>query len=415
MKMKITLTLLSLSLLFAAILPQSGFAMGKSAPVGAPAPSQQEIANKAAFLDRAIREFNAKYADIKYVPYQTSKVCLYGTIHTNDYEELYPRAANELCNRISSLFQYGLTCKDLVTFKKADLEWTDKSKDDFGLFFSNDSCTSEGHGKFTAAMSEKAQELAQSSFFYDSSNAAVDYNVRAIQSALSHLQLLPRQRKTLDGFFNATDSFIKKIDGEKSKAANGEKALPLTHRSFADQASLLAAYYRYLKDDFAELAQFGSSADGVSKINQQSVEVINASIQHLTDAYGLDSDVAAKQVADYGRVLLDLMNNFSLSLTISEKSVVQPVMFQLVTQVIPTAEAYGDVGAHDAVVGLKTLWESDAFNALLTDKLSVSDDKATALILNMSAAAYKLGISGNVDIRTFDTRDAERIRKQKRP
>jgi hypothetical protein len=403
--MKTTLTILSLSLVLIASLPLTGFAMGKKAPT---ASDQQEIANKAAFLDKAIREFNAKYADIKYGPHQVSGGCYLKADHSNTYATDYANASNELCNQISSLFQFGLTCKDLVTFKPTDLSWQDESS---GVFFS--SCTSEGHGKFTAEMSDKAKQLAQSSFFYDGSNAAVDYNVRSIQSALSHLQLLPRQRKSLDGFFNATNTFVNKVDVEKAKSAKGEKALPLTHRSFADQASLLAAYYRYLKDDFAELAQFGSSADGVSKINQQSVDVINTSIQHLTDAYGLDSDVAAKQVADYGRVLLDLMNNFTLSLTTSEKAAVQPVLVQLVTQVVPAAEAYGDVGAHDAVIKLKDLWESDSFNSLLTDKLSVSDDKATALILNMSAAAYKLGLSGNVDIKTFDARDAARIKNQK--
>jgi hypothetical protein len=408
--MKTTLTVLSLSLVLIVSLPRAGFAMGKRAPT---ASDQQEIANKAAFLDKAIREFNAMYADVKYGPFKTSKQCHYEATHTNDYDELYPKAANELCNQISSLFQYGLTCKDLVTFSKAELKWNDDSFHEWGFFFDTNSCTSEAHGRFTAEMSDKAKQLAQSSFFYDGSNAAVDYNVRSIQSALSHLQLLPRQRKALDGFFNATNAFLNKVDTEKAKSAKGEKALPLTHRSFADQASLLAAYYRYLKDDFAELAQFGSSADGVSKINQQSVDVINTSIQHLTDAYGLDSDVAAKQVADYGRVLLDLMNNFTLSLTTSEKAAVQPVLVQLVTQVVPAAEAYGDVGAHDAVIKLKDLWESDSFNSLLTDKLSVSDDKATALILNMSAAAYKLGLSGNVDIKTFDARDAARIKNQK--
>ncbi|MFL5813380.1 MAG: hypothetical protein ACJ763_07355, partial [Bdellovibrionia bacterium] len=406
--MKTTSTLLIFACVLALTAPSASFAMGKSAPNGT-GPSSQEIANKAAFLDKAIRDFNAKYVEIKYGPNHTSNWCSYNPDHSNSYSTDVARASNELCNEISGLFQYGLTCSDLVVIRTSDIRWEHQSIS--GLF--DYSCRSVGYGTIKAEMSEKAKQLAQSSFFYDSSNAAVDYNVRAIQSALSHLQLLPRQRKTLDGFFNATDAFVRKIDAEKSKSANGEKALPLTHRSFADQASLLAAYYRYLKDDFAELAQFGSSADGVSKINQQSVDVINASIQHLTDAYGLDSDVAAKQVADYGRVLLDLMSNFSTGLTITEKSVVQPVMYQLVTQVVPAAEAYGDVGAHDAVVGLKTLWESDAFNALLTDKLSVSDEKATALILNMSAAAYKLGLSGNVDIRTFDARDAQRIKNQK--
>jgi hypothetical protein len=88
-------------------------------------------------------------------------------------------------------------------------------------------------------------------------------------------------------------------------------------------------------------------------------------------------------------------------------------MVELVTQVIPASEAFGDVGAHDAVIAFKNLWEAQAFQDFLTEKLSVSDDKSTTLILNMSAATYKIGLSANVDIKTFDARDAERIKNQK--
>jgi hypothetical protein len=179
---------------------------------------------------------------------------------------------------------------------------------------------------------------------------------------------------------------------------------------FVEQANLLVAYYRYSKNDLNELANFGSAAGGVSQSNKEAVQVIANSIQHLIDAYGLDSEVSAKQVADYGRVLLDLLNNFGMSLTANEKALIQPVMMELVSKVIPMSEAYGDTGARDAVLELKALWEADAFNALLTDKLSVSDEKTTSLILNLSAAAYKIGLMANVDIKTFDERDAERIK-----
>ncbi len=399
-----SLSLLFLGLALFAVAPRGAFAFGPKAP------ASSEIANKADFLDTAIREFNAKYVDIKFGPNHANTSCYYNTNHTNNHDELLSQATNELCNRISPLFENGMTCGDFIAVNDTKTQWSDETT---RHTFMSDECTSTGTSKFTAALTPKAQQLMQSAFFYDNANSAVDYNVRSIQSALNNLQLLPRQRKALDGFFNATDAFVNAINIEKVKANKGEKALPLTHRSFASQASLLAAYYRYLKDDFAELAQFGSASAGISKINQQSVNVINNSIQHLTDAYGLDTDVAAKQVADYGRVLLDLLNNFALTLTTSEKAVVQPVMVQLVTQVVPTSEAYGDVGAHEAVIRLKDLWESVEFSGLLTDKLSISDDKSTALILNMSAAAYKLGLSGNVDIRTFDARDAERIKNQK--
>jgi hypothetical protein len=401
------LSILSLGLvLSSAVAPNAAFAWGSKKTAA-------DIPNKAEFLESAIRDYNAKYADIKFGPNYNGDACYYSTDdkrHQNNLDEQFANAQKDICSRIAPLLENGMTCTDFVSTGRTDIKWTDEQNDSIFGF----SCTSEGHVQFYAQLTPKAKQLLQSSFFYDSGNADVDYNVRAIQSALNNLQLLPRQRKALDGFFNATNTFAASIDAEKAKAAKGEKSLPLTHRSFASQASLLVAYYRYLKDDFAELAQFGSAAGGVSQVNKQAVDVINTSIQHLTDDYGLDTDVSAKQVADYGRVLLDLMNTFSLSLTVNEKATVQPIVVQLVTQVIPTSEAYGDVGAHDAVVKLKDLWESESFKNFLTDKLSVSDDKSTSLILNMSAAAYKIGLSANVDIKTFDSRDADRIKNQKR-
>ncbi len=396
-------TLLSLGIALAMITPAPALAWGKK--------KASDIANKADFLDTAIREFNAKYADVTFGPNTTSSYCSYAD-HTNNFSERLTKATNELCESISPLFENGMTCGDFIAVSRSKIGWTDTQTYTDFLFFDSYSCSSEGHSQFTASLTPKAQQLMQSSFFYDSGNASVDYNVRAIQSALSELELLPRQRKALDGYFNATDAFIKSIDVEKAKAAKGEDSKPMTHRSFVAQANLLVAYHRYLKDDLAELALFGSARNGVSQSNQKAVEIINSSIDHLVKAYGLDTDVSAKQVADYGRVLLDLMNTFSLSLTLNEKANLRPVMVQL-GKTIATSEAYGDVGAHDDVIVFKNLWEAQSFQDFLTDKLSIADDKSTTLILNLSAATYKIGLSANVDIRTFDARDAARIKSQK--
>lgn len=398
---------LLLSAVLATSIPQACFAFGPKAP------SPSSIQDKSQFLESSILAFNAKFVNVE----------LISSRNTNSYclEPEYPQPADpskttefrsaqiELCTTISPILDSGLECKDLIGFTYSSPIVTSHSQERGPTA----TCYTHASVSFIASLSDKGKTLAQSAFFFDKSNTSVEYNVRAIQSALADLQLLPRQRKALDGFFNATDAFVKRIDEEKAKAAQGEEAKPLTHRVFVEQASLLVAYHRYLNDDLTELAQFGSARDGISLRNQNDVQAINQSIDHLTKAYGLDSEITAKQVADYGRVLLDLLNTYSLTLTTSEKATVQPVMVQLVTQVIPASEAYGDVGAHDAVMKLRSLWETDAFTALLTDKLSVSDDKSTTLILNMSAAAYKIGLSANVDIRTFDARDAERIKSKK--
>ncbi|MFL5813321.1 MAG: hypothetical protein ACJ763_07060 [Bdellovibrionia bacterium] len=409
----------------------SAFAFGAKAPD--PAAQASQIKNKSQYLENAVNEFNSKYADVTIGSTRTNK----------DFsdEEMYSlaipyynAAVQELCSKLSPVIPTGSSCKDLIqanirTSQKNDSSYKTPTGEFIGfcaLTFGV-GCILDGgssynynynhvyspHAQFSVALTNKAASLAKSPFFNDPTNKSIEYNVMAIQTALNNLQLLPAQKKTLDGFWNAASAFTSAINTEKAKQARGETFLPITHRNFVNQANLLVAYHRYLKNDLAELAQFGSVEGGVSQNNKAAVEVIANSIRNLTEAYGLDADVASKQVAAYGRVVLDLLSNFSIQLTLNEKQTLQPIMLQIVSQVIPMSEAYGDAGAHDAVERLKDLWESDAFNALLTDKLSISDEKSTALILNMSAAIYKLGLSANVDIRTFDARDAERIKLRK--
>jgi hypothetical protein len=405
--------------------PSAAFAFGSKAP-------NTVTENKSAYLEQALRNFNTKYADITIGEKRTNNN--YGDSEREQLVQSYlSQATGELCNNITPVLPPGSTCNDLVqvnykTFSNVDSTYKTPTANYLGWcavtlgitcftgspgYWSNDfnsNSVTSAHAQFTAVLTDKGAQIAHSTFFNDPSNTTVEYNVQSIQTALMNLQLLPAQRKALDGFWNAAQVYTTAINHEKAKSARGEKSVPLTHRMFVEQANLLVAYYRYSKNDLNELANFGSAAGGVSQINKEAVQVIANSIQHLIDAYGLDTDVSAKQVADYGRVLLDLLNNFGVSLTVSEKAQLQPIMMELVSKVVPMSEAYGDTGARNAVLELKGLWESDAFNALLTDKLSVSDERTTALILNMSAAAYKIGLLANVDIKTFDARDAERIK-----
>jgi hypothetical protein len=426
------LFLLSTALIIA--MPQISFAFGSKAPNAGTnsGPENMSNADKLQLLHQAIAQFNQEHGqavDASLLfgiqqPHiagpQNDESCI-SAMKSKIIANFGP-TVDSVCRQIAPILEQSLSCADLVEIR-AEVK-TGSARfgtyrfryDSYDNYYNYTDCHVVQPFKqvvFFAALTPKAQQLIQAGFLYLATNTDVEYNVRAIQSALGNLVLLPRQRKALDGFFGATDAFVRAIEAEKANALAGKEAKPLTHRFFAEKASLIVAYYRYLKSDFAELAQFSSANGGILKSNQEAVKVIDSAVTNLTKDYGLDSDVTARQVADYGRVLLDLLNNYSLTLTTTEKATIQPVLVQLVTQVIPASEAYGDVGAHDAVVKLKSLWESTQFTALLTDKLSISDDKSTGLILNMSAAAYKLGLSANVDIKTFDARDADRIKNKK--
>ncbi|MFL5813320.1 MAG: hypothetical protein ACJ763_07055 [Bdellovibrionia bacterium] len=424
-KTRSTFLVLSAALILAS--PQASFAFGAKAPTSDSdsATGIQSLTNaeRLQLIHTAISLFNQEHAQaISPAEYRSSQeftfsdgvkdsACAVGEAKIRaELVQKYGPSLDPLCTKITPALEPSLGCTDLVEIimeKQSGAVMKESGLYTYCIV------TQPYTVRFYAALTSKAQQLIKGGFLYVSTNTDVEYNVRAIQSALGNLVLLPRQRKSLDGFFSANDSFVRAIDAEKANASAGKEAKPLTHRSFVEKASLIVAHYRYLKDDFAELAQFSSANGGMLKTNQDAVKVIDSAVNNLTKDYGLDSEITAKQVADYGRVLLDLLNNYSLTLTTTEKAILQPVLVQLVTQVIPASEAYGDVGAHDAVVKLKSIWESTAFTALLTDKLSVSDDKSTSLILNMSAAAYKLGLSANVDIRTFDARDADRIKNRR--
>lgn len=395
--------------------------------------SSDEIGNKSEYLASVLREFNEKYSKVE-VFYENEKYWDRSDHSDSRLLQLaqpsLERAKVDLCQRIGPMLDMGITCESLV--KVETRVW--KTEDSYrlpgvggvicialtvGLCSADNNIYNRyfktfGYAQFTAVLTEKGQALSSSVFFHDPNNAAVDYNVRIIQAALMSLQLLPSQRKTIDGFWNAAATFTSAIESEKEKSESGERALPLTHRIFQQQASLLVAYHRYLKDDLVELAQFGSSVSGPSRVNRESIEAIAQSIEHLSLAYGLEQGTGSKQVADYGRVLVDLLNNFAQPLTLHEKSVyIQPIMAVLAAQVIPASEAYGDAGAQEAVMKLKGLWEKTEFEAFLEEKLSASDEKITNLILNLGALTYRLGLSANVEIRTFDSKDLTRIRSRK--
>ena len=399
--MKSSVTLM-FALVMAVMTTQKASAWGDDKP--------KEIVNKTAFLDQAILEFNRENMAVSL-----------GDKHECDYNKTIegfsaanvPLYQDRFCQKIAAVIPPGKRCEDLAkvtiqgkfdksSYKMLTANGFGMTLLTFGLALGSDysyktiyNC--DPVGQVTATLTKQGQQLTASSLFFDPNNADIAYNVLSIESALKSLQVLPRQRKALEGFWNTAQTFARNMQVEEKNRADQKRTLSLTHRSFVLQASLLTAYYRYLKEDFAELAQFSSQAGGIVNSNRDAVAVIDAAIRHISDAYGLETDMSSKQVADYGRVFLDLLNNFSLPLTENElQTYIAPVMAVIGTEVVPTAEAYGDSGASQAVYKFKAIWEQPAFQEFWREKLSARDEKTTTLILNISNMTYKIGFFANV-------------------
>ncbi|MCM2322695.1 MAG: hypothetical protein NDJ90_05500 [Oligoflexia bacterium] len=329
-----------------------------------------------------------------------------------EFEKYLPQRKQEVCRDLTRLIPPGYSCEDLLQVKKTG-SWTtcDCFTNPFSSYYENTSCDITAHLQLEVTPTAKALKLFEGSLFFDPGLKAIDYNVAALQNALENLKLLPRQKKALEGLWNAVTSLNLALKSEQQKSERGEKTKPVSHRDFAAQASLIVSYYRYLKDDLQELGQYASSSSGVDRGNKDAITVIDQAITNLIEAYGLESDAIAKQAADYGRVFVDLMNNLSQYLTQSEKQTyIRPLMIAIGGKVIPASEAYGDVAAREGVLEFEALWENPAFQQFLQDKLSATDERLNSLILNVSNLAYKIGLATNVDIRVLDARDIERLK-----
>ena len=169
------------------------------------------------------------------------------------------------------------------------------------------------------------------------------------------------------------------------------------------QASLLTAYYRFLTDAFDEAAQLSSEYYGTDRMNVAAVQTVKVAVQNLTEAYGLESDITQRQVADYGRVLSDLMVN-QLAPLVEEnnkQALVRPIILQL-AKMIAISEAQGDSLTQDEVLRFKFLWENNEYASLMAGMLTATDLKLNGLILNINSLAYKIGLATNVTIKVLE-------------
>ncbi|OFZ20860.1 MAG: hypothetical protein A2X94_04935 [Bdellovibrionales bacterium GWB1_55_8] len=244
--------------------------------------------------------------------------------------------------------------------------------------------------------------------------AGVEHSIMGLGNALKAIKLVPAQRRVLKSFFEAAKRMYEALDVEQKKALKGEKARKVTHRDFMAQASLLIAYHRFLQDTFIEATELSSEYYGVDTTNVLAVKTIDTAIANLVDAYGLESDITSRQIADYGRVLSDLLlYQFSPVVDESKRQKFIRPMIILLAKMTAISEANGDMVARDEVMALKAAWESPAFGDFMADWLTTTDLKLNGLILNMNSLAYKIGLAANVSIKVFEKEDIDRLKGQK--
>ena len=244
--------------------------------------------------------------------------------------------------------------------------------------------------------------------------AGVEPSIVALGNALKSIKLIPSQKKVLKSFFEAAKRFYDSLQENTAKIAKGERPKAISHRDFMNQANLLIAYHRYLKEALDEAAQLSSDYYVTDGGNLAAVKCIEFSVLNLIEAYGLESDVTQRLVADYGRVLSDLLVN-QLSPMVEENgkhTLIRPVIIQL-AKMIAVSEANGDSVVQDETLRFKTLWENQNFSTLMGNMLTTTDLKMNGLILNINALAYKIGLATNIGIRVLEKDDIDRIRANK--
>ncbi|OFZ20859.1 MAG: hypothetical protein A2X94_04930 [Bdellovibrionales bacterium GWB1_55_8] len=244
--------------------------------------------------------------------------------------------------------------------------------------------------------------------------SSVEQSIFALGTALKDIKLLPSQRKILKSFFEAAKRMHEAVETEQRQAAKGEKYKPLMHRDFIAQTTLLVAYYRYLQEWFAESAELSSERSGVDQTNLRAVQEIDVAISNLIESYGLETDLASKQIADYGRVLSDLLL-YQLAPLVDEtkrRKFIRPTA-SLLARLVAKSEVNGDLAAEDEVLALKVIWESPGFTQFMSEWLSTTDIKLNGLILNMNSLAYKIGLAVNTQIKVFQKEDIDRLKSEK--
>lgn len=248
------------------------------------------------------------------------------------------------------------------------------------------------------------------------SGAGVVASVHGIRAALNKLDLLPTQKKMLEGFKNVTDRFSTALTEETQKMERGEEYRNVIHEDFRELAMLLVAYHQYLEEILNESARLESVERGPHEINVAMVSQIKTAVDNIAGSRGYGfkrRNMANRHASYYSRVMNDLiMNQLHSHMSEAQKKHLSKPILLALGEIRIKSEGGDDSRITDDVKALKDAWENKDFREFMVSRATSQDNFVSGLIMNLDSLAYKIGKIAGIKIDVLRTEDLDFLKKQ---